>query len=700
MAGPFALGPAGAAVASSQTLEIRCRHRGEVSALRSSLAPAVTISATVAAVWGPFLTSSPPSSSGAPRADSSVVPRSQDPLEFPELLAEDSTLHALLRGIASSSGPECFRVITQSLARALGVKYAVIAEFLPKTESVRSLAFWKGDGFAPNVEWALAGTPCRDVINGQFSHHPDRLQQLFPGDLPLVDLGAVSYLGVPLLSAKKQVLGHLFVMDTRPMPRDPRNLGLFRVFAARATSELTRLSLEKALADSEERFRDLFDEAPIAYVHEGLDTKFIRANRAALRAFGITADQVEGAYGRSFVVDNPENNRRLKEAFESVGRGTDTSGVILELRRRDNGKALWIQWWSKPDPSGAYTRTMFIDITDRVLLEQEQERLKTQNSQLREEIRSVQGAGEIVGRSPVLVKVLENVDRVAPTDSTVLIQGETGTGKELIARAIHDRSQRKQGPFIKVNCAALPAGLVESEFFGHEKGAFTGAVASRRGRFELADGGSIFLDEVGEVSPDVQVKLLRVLQENEFERVGGSQTIKVNVRVIAATNRDLAADVQAGRFRADLYYRLSVFPIAVPPLRDRRADIPVLASYFVTQIAASVGKRIDQIHAGTMERLSRYRWPGNIRELRNVLERAVILSEGGLLRLEDTELGGPATGSVARTSMSLEDVERDHITSVLKQTGGVIGGPTGAAKILGVPPSTLRSAMSRLGIKA
>lgn len=640
-----------------------------------------------------------PGSSGT-GAQGGEVPASLDPAATPELLASDSTLAALLQGTAGVSGSECFRVMTRSLAQVLGVKYAIVAEFLPETTSARSLAFWTGEGFADNVEWGLAGTPCREVVGGQFSHYPNGLQQAFPEDLPLVDLGAVSYLGVPLLTSDKQVLGHLFVMDTKPMPSVPRNLALFRIFAARAAGELGRVALETALAQSEERFRDLFDEAPIAYVHEGLDSRFIRANRAAMRILGITPDQVAGAYGKDFVPDTPDAQRRLREAFESIGRGTDTSGVVLELRRKDNGKPVWIQWWSKPDPGGAYTRTMFVDITERVLMEQEQARLQAQNRYLREEIKSSHNFDEIVGSSPSLLKVLKSVDSVAPTDSTVLIQGETGTGKELIARAIHDRSSRRTAPFIKVNCAALPAGLVESEFFGHEKGAFTGAVSARRGRFELADGGTIFLDEVGEVSPEVQVKLLRVLQESEFERVGGSETIKVNVRVICATNKVLSAEVEAQRFRADLYYRLSVFPVRVPPLRERSVDIPLLASFFITQLAGAVGKRIDGIEPATMERLTKYAWPGNIRELRNVLERAVILSTDSTLRLDANELRSTtAQSGSAPEALSLDELERRHILAVLKQTNGAVAGPKGAAKILGVPPSTLRSRMDRLGIK-
>lgn len=635
-------------------------------------------------------TSSPISGSGVPDRD--------DPAQTPDLLAADATLHNLLRAVSGSAGTECFRALCEHLAAALSVKYAVVAEFIPQSQSVRSLAFWAGDRFLDNVQWPLAGTPCRAVLDGNFTHHPSGLQQAFPEDKPLVDLGAESYLGVPLLDAANRVIGHFFVMDVRPMPREPRNLAVFRILASRAAAELARLRLEAALAESEDRFRDLFDEAPIAYVHEGLDTRFIRANRAACRAFGIQPEEVEGTYGKSFVVDTPDNQRRLKEAFESVGRGTDTSGVVLELRRKDSGKPLWIQWWSKPDPSGQYTRTMFIDITEKVLMEQEQVRLREQNKALRDELSASHNFGEIVGRSPSLRQVLDIVQRVAPTDSTVLIQGETGTGKELVARALHQQSRRSTGPFVKVNCAALPAGLVESEFFGHEKGAFTGAASARRGRFELADQGTIFLDEVGEISPEVQVKLLRVLQENEFERVGGNDTVRVNVRVVCATNRDLAADVQSGRFRSDLFFRLSVFPILVPPLRDRVTDIPLLATYFVTQIAAAIGKRFEEIDPDAMQRLQRYAWPGNIRELRNVLERAVILGEGPILRIGEAELRvGPFQQPAP--ALTLEDVEREHILRVLKQTDGVIAGDGGAAKLLGVPPSTLRSTMARLGIK-
>src|SRR5262249_28108154 len=302
------------------------------------------------------------------------------------------------------------------------------------------------------------------------------------------------------------------------------------------------------------------------------------------------------------------------------------------------------------------------------------------------ELKSVHNFEEIIGRSPALLAVLEKVSRVAPTDANVLIHGETGTGKELIARAIHSHGRRAARPLIKVNCAALPAGLVESELFGHEKGAFTGAIARRLGRFELADGGTLFLDEIGELSLETQAKLLRVLQEHEIERVGGGAAIPVDVRIIAATNRDLLKAVRETTFREDLYYRLNVFPIALPPLRDRAGDIPLLVRFLVDRFAARVGKRIDGVSPETMSRLVAYRWPGNIRELENVLERAVILATGPALDLEiDAELlANPADAPTGDQALpSLEVIERRHILTVLRQTRWVIDGPRGAAQVLG-----------------
>jgi formate hydrogenlyase transcriptional activator len=339
-------------------------------------------------------------------------------------------------------------------------------------------------------------------------------------------------------------------------------------------------------------------------------------------------------------------------------------------------------------------------------------RLEKENVYLQEEIRTVHNFEEIVGSSPALLSLLRKVDQVAPTDSSVLIYGETGTGKELIARAIHDRSNRKDRPLVKVNCSAISAGLVESELFGHVKGAFTGAFERRVGRFELADGGTIFLDEVGELPLDTQVKLLRVLQEREFEPVGSNRSIRVDVRIICATNRNLQDSIKQGTFRSDLYYRLNVFPLEVPPLRERRADIPQLAMFFLSRYARNLGKKIDGISTAATETLTNYAWPGNIRELQNLIERALILCNGPVLELDNdlTTVSGSfripsyeMAQTVLPTSESqlktLNEVEREHIEAVLHQTHGVIEGASGAAKALGMHPNTLRHRMDKLGIK-
>lgn len=614
-------------------------------------------------------------------------------------LADDdvAALRAIMEGTARSTGQEFFQSLVRHLALAVGTRYALIAEFAGEMRA-RTVAYWFRNRIIDNVEWDLAGTPCEEVVRGHLCHHPTGVKDRFPKDRPLVEWGIESYLGVPLCDSRGNHLGHMAVFDDRPMPAEPRRQYTFQIFAARAAAELERMRIEQRLSESEERYRDLYDEAPIAYVKEDLESRFISANGAAMRILGITPDEVAGTVGMSFVPDTPDAQRRVKEAFASIGRGTDTSGVVLELRRKDNGKPVWIQWWSKPEPGGKYTRTMFVDITERVLMEQEKARLTAQNIYLQEEIKSAHNFEEIVGQSPALNRVLSEVARVATTDSTVLIMGESGTGKELIARAIHSASKRKDKPLIKINCAALPAGLVESELFGHEKGAFSGAIARRIGRFELADGGTIFLDEIGELPPDAQAKLLRVLQEREFDRVGGGAPIKVDVRVIAATNRDLLQSVRDQKFREDLFYRLNVFPVRLPSLRERAGDIPLLVHFLVGKFAGRIGKSIESVGRATMDLLVAYPWPGNVRELENVLERAVILSSGPILEIDPDFLPVPEVPAARRDDARLEEVERNHIREVLETTNWVIEGARGAAKVLGLHPNTLRSRMKKLGL--
>jgi formate hydrogenlyase transcriptional activator len=346
-----------------------------------------------------------------------------------------------------------------------------------------------------------------------------------------------------------------------------------------------------------------------------------------------------------------------------------------------------------------YYTIILRDINDRRRTEAQLNRLQWERAYLQDEVKSAYNFEDIVGQAPAMKRLFASIEQVAPSDSTVLLMGETGTGKELIAHAIHNVSLRKDKLLVKLNCAALPSELIESELFGHEKGAFTGATAQRKGRFELADGGTLFLDEVGELSLPAQAKLLRVLQEQEFDRVGGIKTLKVDVRVIAATNRNLLEGVKAGTFRSDLYYRLNVFPLEVPPLRERCPDIPLLARHFLKRFARKLGKPLLDIAPSSMERLERYTWPGNIRELQNVIERAAVLAKGSVLEIDDRLAVPMEARPSAPFTGPLEEVERTYILGVLDDTDWLIEGQRGAAAILGLSPSTLRSRMQKLGIK-
>jgi formate hydrogenlyase transcriptional activator len=464
--------------------------------------------------------------------------------------------------------------------------------------------------------------------------------------------------------------------------------------------------LEQENTRLEERFRDFFEEAPIAYV-VGSESGIIRANGTAARIFGVTPEEMSGFHWRSLFPDTPDAQRRLREALKSVESATDASGTGLELRRKEDGRPVWIQWWSKREAGGQYARVMFLDITDRVLMEREKSRLEAENAYLLDEIRTERNFGDIIGGSSGLRKVMQQVQLVAPTGATVLITGESGTGKELVARAIHEQSTRRDRPLIKLNCSPVPEGLFESEFFGHVKGAFTGALKDKPGRFELADGGTLFLDEIGEVPLAMQAKLLRVLQEQELERLGDTRTRKVNVRVIAASNRDLKREVDEGRFRQDLFYRLSVFPVEVSPLRERREDIAPLVAHFTRLSARRMNRPEPQLSRAALDQLASYDWPGNVRELQNTVERAIILWQEGPLtfdlpaapaRRNTEEKPKRAADAALLTRDELKRQERETIMNALKQSNGKVFGPGGAAELLGMKPSTLASRISSLGI--
>jgi formate hydrogenlyase transcriptional activator len=531
-----------------------------------------------------------------------------------------------------------------------------------------------------------------------------------------VKLESVKTVAAQPLISRGEVLGVLAIFDTGVL--GDSDVQWLRVFAdhaavsianARAFEEIEflRARLEKENDQLREEFRDLFEEAPIPYIYEGLDSRFIRVNRAAMTTLGIKPEEVSGTFGKTLLADDAETQRNLHAALEAAAQGKQINGIQLELRRKDNGNPVWVRWWSRPAADGKSTRTMILDITDRVLMEREQTRLQAQNAYLMEEIRSAHNFGDLIGVSPGLRKVMQQIQLVAPTNAAVLVTGESGTGKELVARAIHENSPRKGRALVIVNCGAVPENLFESEFFGHVRGAFTGAVRDKPGRFELADGGTLFLDEIGEIPLAMQAKLLRVLQEQEIERVGDTRTRKINVRILTATNRDLRKEVDAGRFRQDLYYRLSVFPIEIPPLRERREDIALLALHFVKQIGQRLNRPAPRITQATLSRLAEYEWPGNVRELQNAAERAVILSQHGPLQFDLPEamtLQSPialqpiAPTAVLLTRDELKRRERESIAAALKQTGGKIFGPDGAADLLGMRPTTLASRIKALGL--
>jgi formate hydrogenlyase transcriptional activator len=462
-----------------------------------------------------------------------------------------------------------------------------------------------------------------------------------------------------------------------------------------------RKAAEERIRGQEAELRQMLDFVPQLVAVFGPEHERIYANRVGLDYLGVTLEEWRRTRDMRVFV-HPEDGDRMRTSFSralSIGSAYD-----LEYRvRKSDGSYRWFLARYNPvhDELGRVARwyVAFTDIEDRKRAE---ERLRDENAALREEIDKASMFEEIVGTSPALKAVLSHVSKVARSDSTVLITGETGTGKELVARAIHRRSDRASRPFVSVSCAAIPRDLIASELFGHEKGAFTGATQRRLGRFELANGGTLFLDEVGELPSETQISLLRVLQEREFERVGASRRIRADVRVVAATNRDLQAAVRDGSFRSDLFYRLNVFPIENPPLRDRRADIPLLVEYFIDRYARKAGKTIRHLEKSTLELLQAYLWPGNIRELQNVIERSVILCESDVFSIDESWLPLPLPATESKREIELprrlEAQEKDMIEEALKESRGRVFGPTGAAAKLGIPRSTLESKIKSLKI--
>ena len=629
-------------------------------------------------------------------------------------LETDVALRAILEGTATETGRQFFAALVQNLAKALATHGAWVTEYFPEQRRLRALAFWMDGQWVPDYEVDIAGSPCEQVIDKrQLVHFPDRLVELFPDDPEVADNGAVSYLGVPLLDTDGSILGHLAVIDRRPIPEDPRVQAIFKIFAARAAAELQRLRAETEVREREEKVGRLLGSAMDAIIELDEGLRILRVNPAAEKVFRCRDTTMVGQDFRRFVEEKDGDRlATLIDALDARPEGARSSWIAggLTARCPEGGSFPAEATISRFElHHRKYTTLILRNIHDRMEAEQKIQSLTAETELLREELRALHQDGALIGESQALKQVLGDITQVAGTDTTVLIMGETGTGKELAARAIHAASHRHERPLVIVNCAAIPSTLIESEFFGHEPGAFTGATKKREGRFSLAHKGTIFLDEIGELPLDLQAKLLRVLQEGEFDPVGSSTTRKVDVRVVAATNRDLAAAVKQGTFREDLYYRLNVFPVRLPPLRDRGDDVVRLASAFAQQFAAKMGRTLGPLATDDARRLQAYSWPGNVRELQNVIERAVITSTDGRLNLERalpeptvpaplaSGTSEPPTGTI-RTAKELEELERTNILRALEATKWKVSGELGAAKLLGLNASTLSSRMKALKI--
>jgi PAS domain S-box-containing protein len=624
----------------------------------------------------------------------------------------EALIRYLLEGTSSQTGQEFLRALVRSAALAMDVAGVWVTEYLPERGVLRSLAFWMNGQYIQDYEYNIAGTPCGVVIEeARLVHYPDRIIELFPNDSDLTALNAVSYAGVPLLKSDGTVFGHLSALDTKYLELPTYLESVFRIFADRAAAELNRVRAESGVRESELRFSGVFESAMDAICEMDDQFRIQRANSSAASLFGFTAAELVNRSLMSLLT--PASAQKLVSIARKLDLQNRQFAWVpggLDAVRSDASPFVAEASVSRFDIQKCRRYSLILrNVQDQLAAENRLRELEQETAYLLSEIAENQNGGEIIGNSQPIRAVVNAVCQVAVTPATVLITGETGTGKELVARAIHQGSERAGRPFVRVNCTAIPAALCESEFFGHERGAFTGAAARRIGRFEMANRGTIFLDEVGELSLELQPKLLRVLQEGEFEPVGSSQTRKVDVRVIAATNRDLSADVKAGRFREDLFYRLHVFPIAVPPLRERGSDVELLARRSIERYCARMGKAPLELTADCLRRLRSYHWPGNVRELENVIERAVIIAGDGRLSLRDVlplrnlqHIPEPKSSEAVpalRTKNELREMERATLIRALEEAKWKVAGAQGAALKLGIPPSTLSSRMRALGIQ-
>jgi len=653
------------------------------------------------------------------------------------MLSEDEAIKIILQGTVRDTGQAFFEALAKTMSTALGYSHTWITEIV-NSHKLHTLALFVDGEHKENVTYDMRGTPCETVIVDKVvEHHADDVQACYPQDKQLSKLNVRSYFGVPMIDSKGSVVGHLALLGNKPSSSEPNGLAVLKTFASRAGAELERILIERQLKEQQEETQQILDTAMDCIITLDNDLNILTVNQSVLNQFEKSKASIEKQNFSSFMDES--SVKQLNNALDILLSHENDEQRIwlpnsLKLIKQADKHIIADATVSLIEKEHAPVIVLsFRNVNDRIEGLKRIESLDQERQYLKAELKRISDNNQIIGSSSAMLAVLEEIEQVAQTNASVLICGETGTGKELIANALHQNSKRKDQAYVKVNCGALQANLIESEFFGHEKGAFSGAVSRRIGRFQLADGGTIFLDEVGDIPADLQVKLLRVLQEGEFESVGSSTTQKVNVRVIAATHKNLLQAVQDGEFREDLYYRLNVFPIMVPALRERDNDITIIAQTFKDYFCQQIGRAIDDFSPLQIQQLKNHYWPGNIRELRNVIERAVITSKHGTLNLaralpslsidknEDSSdhflLSDPSPqaeqssisddlvlsssgirNTVAETTAILNEVqlkaiEKNNIIRAIAQCNGKISGEKGAAKLLGLKPSTLSSRM-------
>jgi len=627
----------------------------------------------------------------------------------------EALIRYLLEGTSSQTGQEFFRALVHSAALAMDVAGVWVTEYLPERKVLRSLAFWMNGQYIHDYEYNIAGTPCEVVVEeARLVHYPDRIIELFPNDPDLTAFNAVSYAGVPFFRSDGTVLGHLSALDTKYLELPSDLESVFRIFADRAAAEFNRLRAESTIRESEQRFSGLFESAMDSIIETDDQFRIQRANSSAASLFGFTAAELVNRKLTALLT--PASARKLGNVADDLDSQSRQFAWVpggLDAIRSNASTFAAEASISRFDMHGCRRYSLILrNVQDQLAAENRLRELEQETAYLLSEIAEHQNGGEIVGNSQPIRAVVNAVCQVAPTPATVLITGETGTGKELVARAIHQRSERAARPFVRVNCAAIPAALCESEFFGHERGAFTGALYAKAGLLESAAGGTVFLDEVGEMPSVLQARLLRVLEEPEVRRLGALRPRPVDIRLVAATNRDLAAEVQRGAFRKDLFFRLTGFTLHVPPLRHRPADIAPLAARFLKTSAGMLGAgRTLQLSAPALARLEQHPWPGNVRELRNVIDRAVLLSRDGRIGPEHLifdEIEGhsaaPVESAAARVPEPVARVQHATPPSMAAAAATPTPSPSPSPSLsplpIAPPPSSLNGGGAETGVRA